>query len=88
MVVFMTHRDLVAWQLSMDLVEQIYLLTASFPSCEKFGLVSQMRRAAVSVPSNVAEGAARNSSKQFLQFLFIARGSLSELQTQICLQKG
>ena len=82
-----THRDLLAWQLSMELVEFVYLISDSFPSREKFGLVSQMRRAAISVPSNIAEGAARNTSKQFLQFLFIARGSLAELQTQLELAK-
>jgi len=66
----------------MDLVEEIYSVTRRFPPHEQFGLVSQMRRAAVSVPSNIAEGAARDSKKEFANFLSIARGSLSELETQ------
>jgi four helix bundle protein len=66
----------------MELVEVIYRVTSSFPSQEQYGLVSQMRRAAVSVPSNLAEGAARDGSREFARFLSIARGSLSELDTQ------
>lgn len=84
------HHDLLAWQESIQLVKDIYGVTSSFPSSETFGLVSQMRRAAVSVPSNIAEGAARESQKEFAQFLVIARGSLSELETQlvICRELG
>lgn len=67
----------------MLLVEDVYRLTQTFPGEEKFGLVSQMRRAAISVPSNIAEGTARNGDKEFLNFLGIARGSLSELETQL-----
>lgn len=67
----------------MELVTEIYRITNNFPRDEVYGLTSQMRRAAVSVPSNIAEGAARTSNKEFLQFLSIARGSLSELETQI-----
>jgi len=67
----------------MELVTDIYRITNNFPRDEVYGLTSQMRRAAVSVPSNIAEGAARTSNKEFLQFLSIARGSLSELETQI-----
>ncbi|MBI4195371.1 MAG: four helix bundle protein, partial [Betaproteobacteria bacterium] len=74
----------------MRLSQTIYLLTAAFPTEERFGLVSQMRRAAVSVPSNLAEGAARSSENEFRNFLSIARSSLSELDTQLdlCLQLG
>jgi four helix bundle protein len=78
-----THHDLVAWQQAMGLVKQVYALTACFPADERFGLVSQMRRAAVSIPCNIAEGAARHSGREFSQFLIIARGSLSELDTQL-----
>ena len=67
---------------SMDLVEVIYKLTAQFPKDERFGIISQMRRAAVSIPSNIAEGAARKGDKELIQFLMIALGSLSELETQ------
>ena len=69
----------------MDLVEDIYILTASFPTDEKFGLVSQMTRAAVSIPSNLAEGTGRNSDKDFAHFISIAIGSLYELHTQVIL---
>ena len=78
-----THEDLDVWKLSMDLVVDIYSLTKKFPSDEKFGLISQLRRAAVSVPSNIAEGAARKSDKENLQFLYIALGSIAEIETQL-----
>ena len=77
------HRDLDAWQTSMDLAVAIYSLTQKLPSTEKFGLVAQMRRAAVSIPSNIAEGAARGTSPEFARFLHIARGSVAELETQL-----
>lgn len=77
------HKNLTVWQNAIELVTQIYRATSSFPDDEKFGLTSQMRRAAVSVDSNIAEGAARNTDKDFLRFLYIARGSLAELETQI-----
>ncbi|WP_281238866.1 MULTISPECIES: four helix bundle protein [Flavobacterium] len=78
----MDHKELDVWKKSMDLVESIYTLTQRFPDVEKYGLTSQMRRAAVSIPSNIAEGAARKGNKELLQFLYIAIGSLSELETQ------
>jgi len=81
----MNHKDLNVWKKSMDLAVLIYDLTNAFPNDERFGLTSQMRRAAVSIPSNIAEGAARKSDKEFLQFLSIALGSLSELETQYIL---
>ena len=77
------HKDLEVWKKSMDLVSNIYKITESFPNKELYGLTNQIRRAAVSIPSNIAEGAARNSKKEFIQFLYIALGSLSELETQI-----
>jgi four helix bundle protein len=77
------HQELRVWQQAMDLVEQIYQISAAFPDGEKYGLTSQIRRSAVSVPSNIAEGAARGSSKEYIRFLYIARGSLSELETQL-----
>ena len=76
------HQQLRVWQEAMDLVVSIYSMTSSFPTSERYGLSSQMQRAAVSVPSNIAEGAARGSKPDFLRFLYIARGSLSELETQ------
>ena len=81
------YNTLQIWQLAMDLVEEIYKLTASFPIEEKFGMVSQMTRAAVSIPSNIAEGAGRNSDKDFAHFISIAIGSLYELNTQIVLSE-
>ena len=77
-----SFRDLRVWQAGMSLVETIYRLTQSFPSQETYGLTSQMRRAAVSVPSNIAEGHTREHSREFLNFISIALGSLAELQTQ------
>ena len=81
------HYKLEVWQNSMDLVDEIYQLTNNFPGAEKFGLTSQMRRSAISVPSNIAEGAARNSDAEFAHFLNIAKGSLSELETQVIISK-
>jgi len=72
-----------AWQLGMDIAVEVYKLTDNFPSEEKFGLISQMRKCSVSIPSNIAEGAARNSKKEFVNFLYISLGSLSELDTQL-----
>ncbi len=81
------HQDLQVWQLGMTLVKEVYAATRQFPDVEKFALCSQMQRAAISIPSNVAEGAARRGDKEFLQFLYIARGSLSELETQVLIGK-
>ena len=78
-----SHQDLVAWQEAMPLVEMIYRSTALFPKDEVFGLSAQLRRSAVSIPSNIAEGAGRNSSRELFQFLGIANGSLAEVQTQL-----
>ena len=80
-----SYRDLLVWPKSMTLVKVIYKLTAEFPSEGKFGLISQMRRAAVSVPSNIAEGQARNTTGEFVLFISHAEGSLAELDTQLIL---
>jgi four helix bundle protein len=77
------HKNLDAGKLSFQFVKDAYKATAVFPTEERFGIVSQIRRAAVSIPVNIAEGAARKSKKEFLQFLYIAEGSLSELDTLI-----
>ena len=78
-----THKDLEAWKNSIALVTDIYKITNDFPSDEKYGLTSQIRRSAVSIPSNIAEGAGRNHNKEFIQFLYVSLGSLSELETQL-----
>jgi four helix bundle protein len=78
-----SHKDLDIWRRSVDLVTFIYNVTKSFPKEEIYGLTNQIRRAAISIPSNISEGAARNHSKEFIQFLYIALGSLSELETQL-----
>ena len=78
-----SYKDLLVWQKSMALVKDIYGVTRSFPQDEPFGLVRQLRRAAVSVPSNIAEGQSRHASGEFVQFLSHAEGSLAELETQI-----
>jgi four helix bundle protein len=80
-----THKDLDLWQVAIELAVMIYAVTRKLPSSERFGLIAQMRRAAVSVPSNIAEGAARTSTAEFARFLSIARGSLAELETQVAL---
>lgn len=77
------HRNLEAWKQSMDLAIEVYGATETFPSQEIYGLTNQIRRAVVSVPSNIAEGAARQTKKEFANFLHIAQGSLSELDTQL-----
>ena len=82
------YKDLVAWQKAMTMVTNVYEVTKSFPSDERFGLISQIRRCAVSVPSNIAEGQARNTPGEFKQFLGIARGSLAELTTQLIIAQN
>ncbi|HTH46540.1 MAG TPA: four helix bundle protein [Candidatus Limnocylindria bacterium] len=77
------YRDLLVWQRGIELAKVIYQLTAKLPAEERYGLVSQMRRAAVSVPSNLAEGQARKSTAEFIQFISIAEGSIAELDTQV-----
>ncbi len=77
-----SYEDLEVWQKAMDLVTLVYRLTKGFPKEEVYGLTSQLRRAAVSVPSNIAEGQSRRSTKEFLNYLSMARGSLSEVETQ------
>ena len=80
----MDYRQLVAWQKSIDLAEKIYVQTSSYPKEERYGLTSQMRRAAVSIPSNIAEGQGRRSTdEEFVRFLLIALGSLCELETHL-----
>lgn len=81
--VVVSYRDLVVWQKAMELVSAVYKLTRTFPDSERFGLASQIQRAAVSIPSNIAEGQGRLATKEFRQFLGIARGSLKELETQL-----
>lgn len=83
-----SYRDLIAWRRAMDLVTQVYSSTRAFPRDELYGLTNQLRRAAVSVPSNIAEGQARFSRKEFHQFLSHARGSLAELETQIAIAQN
>lgn len=78
-----THKDLDVWKLGIDLVEIIYQVTNAFPKDESYGLSSQLRRASISVPSNIAEGYARQSKKELIHFLYISLGSLSEIETQI-----
>ncbi len=82
-----SYRDLIAWQKAKSLALDVYRCTRRFPKDEIYGLSSQMRRAAVSVPSNIAEGKGRYSRKEFLQFLYHARGSLLELQTQLSIAR-
>ena len=81
------HHELIVWQKAIEFVKRIYQVTSEFPSEEKFGLVSQMRRSAVSIASNVSEGAGRNNKKEFNQFLGMAQGSSSELETQLIISR-
>ena len=79
----MDHKELDVWKKAMDLVEEIYRVSKEFPGHEKYGLTNQIRRAAVSIPSNIAEGSGRKSDKELLQYLNFALGSLAETETQI-----
>jgi four helix bundle protein len=80
-----SYKDLIVWQKSMDLAVEVYILSQNFPSQETYSLTNQLRRAVVSIPSNISEGNQRNSTLEFLQFLSIAQGSLAESETQIIL---
>jgi four helix bundle protein len=82
-----SHKDLDAWRLAVELATEVYKATKAFPKDELYGMVTQMRRAAVSIPSNIAEGAARQGDKEFVQFLHIALGSASELDTQLTIAR-
>lgn len=77
------HKDLIVWQKSMGLVKKLYQVTQSFPTEEVYGITSQMRRAAISIPSNIAEGYGRGHDKEIIHFLYISLGSASELETQL-----
>lgn len=78
-----THKDLDVWKKSVSLVTSIYEVTKTFPKDEIYGITNQIRRSAVSIPSNIAEGSARKGEKEFIQFLYISLGSLAELETQL-----
>ncbi len=81
----LSHKDLILWQKAMDLAVRVHQTSTTIPKSELFGLVSQMRRAGASIPSNIAEGSARKSTKEFIYFLRVARGSMAELETQLLL---
>jgi four helix bundle protein len=83
-----SHRDLEVWKRSVDLVSTVYQVTKAFPKEEIYGLTNQMRRSAVSIPSNISEGAARSHDKEFVQFLYVSLGSVSELETQIIISQN
>lgn len=82
-----THKDLLVWEKSLDLVEQIYKITKQFPIEELYGITNQMRRCAVSIPANIAEGSGRKNKAEFIQFLHIALGSASELETHLIISQ-
>jgi four helix bundle protein len=82
-----THKDLEVWKESILLVKEIYRISSNFPKDEIYGLTLQIKRSAISIASNIAEGAARNTKKEFIQFLYIALGSVSELETQLIIAK-
>jgi four helix bundle protein len=82
-----THKDLDIWKMGIEWVEEVYKITAEFPKEEIYGLTNQMRRASVSIPSNISEGAARSSKKEFIKFLYVALSSLAELETQVLISE-
>tara|TARA_B100000949_G_C13947102_1_gene311309 strand:+ start:89 stop:379 length:291 start_codon:yes stop_codon:yes gene_type:complete len=86
-LIMKSHNDLKVYQVAMDLITEIYKITNNFPESEKFGLTSQIRRSVISIPSNIAEGAARESKKEFKRFLYISLGSAAELETQLEISK-
>lgn len=81
------HKNLIAWKESIILVKNVYLITSKFPDTEKYGLISQLRRASVSISANISEGGARNTKKEFIHFLYISSGSLSEVETLLIISK-
>ena len=81
------YQDLRVWQLGIEITKKVYQLTAKFPTAEKYGLISQLRRSAVSIPSNIAEGQSRESRQELIRFCLIAKGSLAELETQLIIAK-
>jgi four helix bundle protein len=83
-----SYKDLIVWQKGIELVNEIYILTKRFPKEEMFGMTNQMRRAAVSIPANIAEGWGRNSTKSYIQFVRISRGSLYEIETMLVIAKN
>lgn len=83
-----SYKELIVWQKSIKLVKEVYKVTYQFPRSELYGLSSQMRRAAISIPSNIAEGYSRRNLKEYIQFLHIAYGSSAELETQLIIAKG
>ena len=82
-----THKDLDVWKKSVDFVTDVYQITNTFPNHELYGIVNQIRRAAVSIPSNIAEGAARKHKKEFVHYLHVALGSMAELETQLIISQ-
>jgi four helix bundle protein len=82
-----THKDLKVWQESRKLITEIYYLTSNFPKEEVYSLTAQIKRAAISIPSNIAEGAARDSNKEYIHFLYISLGSVAELDTQLIIAR-
>ena len=83
-----SHEDLQVWQMAIDFVTDLYKVTNNFPKFELYGLTNQIRRASISIPSNIAEGSARNSTKEYIQFLYIALGSAAEVETQLLISKN